>query len=102
MSLKKQFLKSKPICKVTFELTKEEANDSEKVFLVGEFNNWDKEATPLKKLKKGTFKTTLELETGKEYQFRYLFDNEVWSNEADADKQVPNEFGDSKNSVIIL
>jgi len=102
MSLKKQFLKSKNVCKVTFELTDDETNNAESVFIVGEFNNWDKTATEVPKLKKGSFKLTLELETGREYQFRYLYNDSIWANEPEADKHVPNEFGDSENSVIVL
>ena len=58
MSLKKQFLKSKPVCKVTFSLTNEEALNGEKVQLLGDFNNWNaNEAVELKKFKNGTFKS---------------------------------------------
>ena len=37
--LKKQFLKTKDLVKVTFSLP--EAVQGETVFLVGDFNNWD-------------------------------------------------------------
>ena len=47
MAIKKQYLKSKPICKVTFIVDEKEANE---VVVVGAFNNWDTEATSLKKL----------------------------------------------------
>ena len=46
MAIKKQFLKSKPICKVTFSVPAEEANN---VVVVGDFNEWNTEATNLKK-----------------------------------------------------
>ena len=49
MAIKKQFLKSKPVCKVTFTVAAEEAKNVE---LVGSFNEWNAEATPLKKLNK--------------------------------------------------
>ena len=38
MAIKKQFLKSKPVCKVTFSLPAEEAK---KVSVVGSFNEWN-------------------------------------------------------------
>jgi hypothetical protein len=44
----------------------------------------------------------LELEPGREYQFRYLLDKKIWENESDADKSVPTPYGDSENSVIII
>jgi len=98
--IKKQFLKSKPVCKATFTVAKEVANGAETVALVGEFNNWDTNAPiEMKKLKNGTFKTTVELETGKEYEFRYLIDGENWANDEEADKYVTSPFG-TENSVI--
>ncbi|MHC4458567.1 MAG: isoamylase early set domain-containing protein [Planctomycetota bacterium] len=102
MSIKKQYLKSKPVCKVTFRISKEAGNSTGTAYVVGEFNNWDSVSTPMKKLKTGAFTTTLDLEKGKEYQFRYLLDNQIWENDADADKYVPTPFGDCENSVIAL
>jgi 1,4-alpha-glucan branching enzyme len=67
MAIKKQFLKSKPVCKVTFTLPAVEAKD---VALIGSFNDWNEKATPLKKLKNGSFKTTLDLVTSNSYEFR--------------------------------
>jgi 1,4-alpha-glucan branching enzyme len=102
MSIKKQYLKSKPVCKVTFRISEEVGNPAGTAHVVGEFNNWDSVSTPMKKLKTGAFTTTLNLEKGREYQFRYLLDNENWGNDADADKSVPTPFGDCENSVIAL
>jgi 1,4-alpha-glucan branching enzyme len=101
MSIKKQQLKSKPVCKVTFRLPKEEANSASSIHVVGEFNNWDTKATPMKKQKNGTFTTTLNLEPGKEYQFRYLIDGKYWENDWNADKYAPTPFGDCDNSVVV-
>jgi len=68
MAIKKQFLKSKPVCKVTFSI---QAENAENVAVVGSFNDWSETATPLKKLKNGTFKETMDLESGVTYEFRY-------------------------------
>ena len=102
MSIKKSFLKTKPQANVTFELPAEAAEGASKVTLVGEFNDWNETATELKKLKSGIFKTTLKLETGKEYQFRYLIDGEKWENDWAADKYVANEVSFEENSVVAL
>ena len=102
MSIKKQYLKRKPVCKVTFRISEEIGNSAGTAHVVGEFNNWDCLSTPMKKLKKGAFTATLNLEKGREYQFRYLLDNRNWQNDGDADKLVPTPFGDSENSVIAL
>ena len=99
MSIKKQFLKSKPVCKVVFRLDATEANGAKKVQVLGDFNNWDQTAEPLTHLKSNDFSATLELESGKEYQFRYLIDGSNWKNDSDADRFVANEFG-AENCVI--
>jgi 1,4-alpha-glucan branching enzyme len=102
MSIKKKFLKSKPVCKVTFKLENGVTEGADSVHLVGDFNNWDPKGTPMKALKSGAFTATLDLESGNEYQFRYLVNGSTWANEEEADKQVPTEFHDAHNSVIEL
>jgi 1,4-alpha-glucan branching enzyme len=100
--LKKQFLKSKPVCKVTFTLSAEAVATAEIVKIVGDFNEWNTtEAIEMKSLKKGGFKAVLNLETGKDYQFRYLVDGEKWENDWAADKYIANEYGED-NSVVVL
>ena len=98
MAITKQFLKSKPVCKVTFTVPAEDANE---VKVVGCFNEWNTEATALKKLKNGTFKGTVNLEKDKSYEFRYLVDGQ-WQNEDEADDFAYNEFADAKNSILNL
>ncbi len=94
--IKKQFLKSKPVCKATFTLPAPEAKE---VAILGEFNNWNvAEGVQMKKAK-GTFKAVVELEAGKEYQFRYLVDGETWVNDGEADAYAPTPFG-VENSVV--
>jgi 1,4-alpha-glucan branching enzyme len=102
MSIKKQYLKTKPVCKVTFRISEEMGNSAGTAHVVGEFNNWNLYSTPMKKLKKGAFTATLDLEKGREYQFRYLLDDNTWENDAHADRSVPTPFGNSENSVISL
>ncbi|MEN8115408.1 MAG: isoamylase early set domain-containing protein [Bacteroidota bacterium] len=99
MSIKKQVLKSKPVCKVTFRLQKEMANEAEKITLVGDFNDWDTAALEMKKLKSGEFTSLLELETGKSYEFRYLADGQDWINDSEADGYVMNSYG-AENCVV--
>jgi 1,4-alpha-glucan branching enzyme len=99
MSIKKQFLKSKPLCKVAFRLSAAETSGAKKVQILGDFNNWDQTAEPMNMLKSNDFTATLELESGKEYQFRYLIDGTNWKNDSEADSFVSNEFGE-ENSVI--
>ena len=102
MSIKKQFLKSKPACKVTFKVTKNQANMADKVSVVGDFNNWDATAAELNKLKDGSFSQTLELESGKTYQFRYVADGKIWFNDEKADSYQDSGHGNEQNGVLEL
>ncbi|RYC67372.1 isoamylase early set domain-containing protein [Spirosoma sordidisoli] len=102
MAVAKQFLKSKPIAKVTFELPAEAVNGAKTVALAGEFNNWDPAAQVLKKQKDGSYKTTVELPIGGEYQFRYILDGTKWENDWAADKYVASGIAGEENSVVVL
>lgn len=94
---KRQFLKSKPVCKVTFKMK----SDADSLHLAGDFNSWNVTDTPMKKLKDGTFSVTVDMETGREQQFRYLANGNTWLNDEAADKYIATEHG-SENSVVIL
>lgn len=73
---------------------------AESVHLVGEFNGWDQNSHPLTRGRSDdAWSITLELEAGREYQFRYLVDGKEWHNDWKADKYVPNDFG-GDNSVV--
>jgi 1,4-alpha-glucan branching enzyme len=102
MSLKKQYLKSRPVCKVTFRLEKEAVRDAETVHIAGDFNGWQTRQTPMKKLKNGAFTLTLDLPVNREYQFRYFIDQDRWENDGRADKYVPSGVSASENSVVIV
>ncbi len=102
MSIKKQFLKSKPICRVTFRIPKPVANDAARAYLVGEFNNWSLSANPMKRLKNGEFTATVDLEKDREYQFRYLVGDKQWENEPESDRFAQTPFQGTLNSVIVV
>lgn len=102
MGIRKQFLKSKPVCKVTFKIPEHVGNGTTTAHVVGEFNDWSTSATPMKRLKNGAFSTTVELEKGRSYQFRYLLGVSRWENDPDADDFLRTPFGNSYNSVIRL
>ena len=100
--MKKRFLKTKPVCKVTFELPKEITREARTVALVGEFNSWDTTSTLMRRRKDGSFSITLDLPAHREYQFKYLIDNDYWENDWQADKYLPNNIGDSDNSIVVV
>lgn len=97
MALTKKFLKSKPVCKVTFAVPAAEATT---VAVAGDFNDWNTTAE-LKKLKNGTFKGTFDIPTEQSYEFRYVVDGQ-WTNETEADRFQWNEFAGAENSVLEL
>lgn len=102
MSLNKKYLKSKPVSKVTFRVPAEVGIEVDAAFLVGEFNDWDPRATPMQKLKSGEFKIVLDLEIGREYQYRYLLDGREWTNDEAADRYVPAGLPGTENSVVVV
>jgi 1,4-alpha-glucan branching enzyme len=97
----RQHMKSKPVCKVTFQLPKDAAPKAGSVMIVGDFNNWETGATPMKKLKDGCYAATVSLETGKEYHYRFLIDGQRWENDWFADRYEPNPYG-GDNSVVVV
>lgn len=102
MSLKKQYLKSKDRCKVTFRLPKAAAPGAKTVYVVGEFNDWSMVKTPMKRLKSGEFTVVVDLVPGQAYQFRYLIDQMTWENDWEADRYVISDLGDCENSVVVV
>lgn len=99
--LKKQYLKNKPTCKVTFSLPKEAVNGGTEVRILGEFNDWTWEQGVPMKANKAEYKASVELNAGREYQFRYLIDGKTWLNDWAADGYSATPFG-VDNSVVAL
>ncbi len=103
MSIKKQFLKSKPECKVTFKFEKQNGLTPGTVKLIGDFNGWDTTVEPMKPLKSGDFTQTVKLTSGTQVQFRYLVNDTEWINEEEADGYIDNGMGTfEKNSILNL
>ncbi|MEM1320299.1 MAG: glycoside hydrolase family 13 [Bacteroidota bacterium] len=102
--MKKQFLKSTPSCKVTFQLPKEAAAGANNVVLLGDFNDWAPEkGVALKAAKDGSFAATVTIPTGRDYHFRYLIDGQRWENDWSADRYETSPLhGHIQNSVVSL
>jgi len=81
---------------VSFEF---QALGAQEVYLAGDFNKWDINANPMKKDKKGLWKTTVSLKPGR-YEYRFFKDGR-WENDTSCAGCVPNEFG-SMNCVRIV
>jgi len=93
----KDYTKTGRSCRVTFELPSE--INATHVWLVGDFNGWDRTSTPLKRRKDGSFSTTISLKPGHQYRFRYVLDGDRWENDHAADRYLPNDHG-SEDSVV--
>ena len=100
MSLKKTFSSDGKKCTVVFTVNPEAAAGASKVYLVGEFNSWNPTATPMKKDPAGSFSVKKQLDTNKEFQFRYCLDGNIWINDWKADKYVRSELANDDNSVV--
>jgi len=97
----KQYLNDGKECNVSFLLPQESAHDAESIALVGDFNSWDINASPMTRDNNGNFHITLQLSSGRKYRFRYLIDGSRWENDWLADKYEPNAFG-SDDSVVVV
>lgn len=100
MAIDKTFLKTRPSCKVKFQLSADDIPDVSCIYLVGDFNNWDDSAHPMKKKKDGSFYLEVELPLGHDYQFRYRSDKGEWFNDSQADAFVPCAFAKSENFLV--
>jgi len=96
MSIKKQFIKTKPVCKVTFSV---EAKEAKVASVVGDFNNWNSTEGELSKLKNGTFKGVFDLPKDASYEFKYIIDG-AYLNEPEADSFKWNDFAGTENGVL--
>jgi len=99
--IKKEYVDSRPFCRVTFMMPKQAAGEANRVALLGDFNEWDKDAMPMKRLRNGNFEISLELPSNGEYRFRYLIDGSRWENDLSADRYEPNPYGCDDSVVII-
>ena len=99
-SLNKRYTKDKSICNVTFRLPKDAVVNAKRVNLVGDFNNWDKNALKMTVLKNGSAKIVLPLKSGQEYRFRYLINGFKWENDWSADRYETSPMAWEDNSIV--
>ena len=107
MPIKKQYLKSKPQVKVTFEIEKQDAKDAQQIVLLSSHNDW----VPIefKKFKNGKFKVVenISVENCDNFQFIYKAKaedgNEFIMLPDDASSYVDNGMADGgKNAVLLI
>ncbi len=85
------------------QITKREVNfschkpDAKKVYLAGDFNNWDVTTLAMKSDRNGTWSKTLKLAPG-QYQYGFVADGS-WVKDLSCAEMVSNPFG-SYNCVM--
>jgi len=82
--------------RVTFELPASVWAD--RIFMVGDFNDWCATATPMRQDRDGIWRMTVDLLGGSRCEFRYLIDGQ-WKTDYHADGFTTNVYG-TDNSVI--
>jgi 1,4-alpha-glucan branching enzyme len=81
--------------KVSFELAQPGAQS---VSLAGNFNGWS-EKLPLQRGEDGVWRTTIDLDAGKVYEFRYVVNENEWVNDPQAEGYITNAYG-SANCLV--
>lgn len=102
--LHKRYIEARDVYRVEFRLAQDElplGTSIKNIVLVGDFNDWDAEAQPLRfNANDRTYFTAVDLEPGSQHQFRYFINDAIWVNDEQADDQVVNRVG-TNNSVVI-
>ncbi len=96
--IKQTPVKGKNAVKVSFVLPKESVDG--KVSVVGDFNDWDPAAHPLRPRNNGTRSVSVTLSSGRRYAFRYVSDSGQWLNDSAAHDFEPNGYGET-NCVLL-
>lgn len=66
-----------------------------------DFNNWVINCEPLNRLNPCGFSQTLNFDTGKSQQFKYLIDDSKWVNESESDQLVTNGLVSGEFNTLI-
>lgn len=69
------------------------------IHLVGDFNNWSTDTTPLR-LDDTDWSVTLDLDTDQAYEYRYLVNNDEWLSDWNADSTISEHNGLTTSVVM--
>ena len=72
---------------------------ADRIYLTGDFNDWQSDDIVLNQTRSGVWQATLDLPLGKSYEFRYVIDGQ-WRTDSHADGISENDYG-SQNSVVV-
>ena len=76
------------------------ADSASRVTIVGDFNDWDPEASPLQQMGKGVWTITIPLAPGR-YQYTFVVDGTSWVVDPGAPRTLEDDFG-QPNSIITV
>ena len=76
------------------------APSASQVHIVGDFNDWDSEASPLQRMDKGVWTITIPLAPGR-YQYTFVIDGTSWVADPGAPRTLEDDFG-RPNSIITV
>lgn len=82
--------------RVTFELPS--CLWADRIYLIGDFNQWDERSTPMRQERDGVWRARVDLPAGNRYQFRYMIDGQ-WKTDYHADGFAQGHYG-ADNSVV--
>ena len=88
---------SGPVARVTFTLPSSTWADS--IYLVGEFNDWNRSSHPLSQNRAGTWTLSIDLELNRAYSFYYLCDRQ-WLTADHADGYIWDP--DGRNLFLVI
>ncbi len=89
--------------KIIFKLPAEAVEGATEALLLGDFNNWSEEkAIGLERQEDGSYRTIVQLEAGKTYQYRFLLNDGRWVNDYNAQNYVPVSGFSIDNCVITV
>jgi hypothetical protein len=71
---------------------------ADRIYLVGDFNGWNEQATPMQQDRDGVWRAAVDLQSGAQVEFRYLIDGQ-WRTDYHADGYSHNGFG-TENSMV--
>jgi len=96
----KEFLMfdDQPLVRITFSLPVDIWADQ--LYLVGDFNQWNRRSHPMQLIKADLWQITVDLALGKAYQFRYFSSDGRWLNDPQADAYVATPY--SVNNFVVI
>jgi 1,4-alpha-glucan branching enzyme len=100
--IRKRYLIGRNACAVTFRLAAADVPGAKRVVLVGDFNNWDARAHPMRKRKNGDYGRCLRLEAGRHYQYRYIVDGIPAADDTVTEKTVESPHSNGGNSIVVV